>query len=116
MASNAISEPMVSVKWLNKHLNSENLIILDSSIKKVVGGTEDITEIQIPNTRFFDLKEAFSDVSAPFPTTFPSEEQFTKSAQALGINSSSAMLFTMIKESIRVLELGGYLKRWDTKM
>ena len=92
METIVISEPVVSVKWLNSHLKSDNLIILDASIKKVVGGNDNVTEIQIPNTRFFDLKEAFSDASAPFPTTFPSEQQFTKSAQALGINSNSAIV------------------------
>jgi len=87
-----ISEPLVSVKWLHSNLNAENLIILDASIKKVVDGNDFKSEIQIPNTRFFDLKWAFSKVSAPFPTTFPSEEQFTKEAQALGINKNSAVV------------------------
>jgi len=87
-----ISEPIVSVEWLQSNLSSENLVILDASIKKVVGGDDSKSEVQIPNTRFFDLKEAFSDTSAPFPTTFPSEEQFTNSAQKLGINSNSAIV------------------------
>ena len=34
----------------------------------------------------------FSDTSAPFPTTFPSEEQFTNSAQKIGINKDSAIV------------------------
>ncbi|WP_339917912.1 sulfurtransferase [Yeosuana marina] len=87
-----ISEPIVSVEWLHSYLNAENIIILDASIKKVVGNDNSKSEIQIPNTRFFDLKNAFSDPSAPFPSTFPSEEQFTKEAQALGINKDSAIV------------------------
>ena len=82
----------MSVKWLHENSEAENLIILDASIKKVGGSDDSKSDIQIPNTRFFDLKEAFSDTSAPFPTTFPSEEQFTKSAQALGINKNSAIV------------------------
>ncbi len=92
MAHLSINTPLVSVEWLHSNLNSENLVILDASIKKVVGGDDSKSEVQIPNTRFFDLKEAFSDTSAPFPTTFPSEQQFTNSAQILGINKDSAIV------------------------
>ncbi|HKK11997.1 MAG TPA: rhodanese-like domain-containing protein, partial [Flavobacteriaceae bacterium] len=42
--------------------------------------------------RFFDLKNKFSDVSAPFPTTFPSAEQFSKSSRELGIDRNSAIV------------------------
>lgn len=93
MAVIVFSEPMVSVEWLHTNLDAENLIVLDASIKKVGGGDNDLkAEIQIPKSLFFDLKEAFSDVSAPFPNTFPSEKQFTKEAQSLGINSDSAIV------------------------
>src|SRR5690606_25973975 len=40
----------------------------------------------------FDLKNKFSEVSAPFPTTFPSEKQFENEAQALGINKNSVLV------------------------
>ncbi len=87
-----ISKPIVSVEWLHSNLNAENIIILDASIKKVVGNDISKSEIQIPKTHFFDIKNAFSDTSAPFPSTFPSEEQFTKEAQSLGINKDSAIV------------------------
>ena len=93
MASIVIYEPIVSVEWLDSHLDAENLIVLDASIKKVGGVDNDSkSELQIPKALFFDLKETFSDVSAPFPTTFPSEDQFTKGAQSLGINADSAIV------------------------
>ena len=93
MTSIVISKPVISVDWLHSNLDAENLIVLDASIKKVGGGdNEPKSELQIPKSLFFDLKEAFSDVSAPFPTTFPSEKQFTKGAQSLGINSDSALV------------------------
>jgi len=92
MSKLIIKQPTVSVEWLFNHLNTDNLIILDGSIKKVVNPSSDVSEVQIPNTRFFDLKEAFSDASAPFPTTFPSEAQFTKEAQKLGINKDSSIV------------------------
>ncbi len=87
-----ISKPIVSVEWLHSNLNAENIIILDASIKKVVGNDISKSETQIPKTHFFDIKNAFSDTSAPFPSTFPSEEQFTKEAQSLGINKDSAIV------------------------
>jgi thiosulfate/3-mercaptopyruvate sulfurtransferase len=92
MSNLLLSKPIISVEWLHSNLNAENLIILDASIKKVVGSDNSESDNQIPNTRFFDLKDAFSDTSAPFPTTFPSEAQFTKSAQTLGINNDSAII------------------------
>ena len=82
----------MSVTWLNEYLTSPDLVILDASIPKVTGDETIINEVQIPSARFFDLKNKFSDVSAPFPTTFPYEEQFTKSAQELGINKDSAIV------------------------
>jgi len=87
-----ITEPLVSISWLKSNLGAPNLIILDATIPKVTGGNTIINHEQIPTSRFFDLKNKFSDVSAPFPTAFPSEEQFTKSAQELGINSDSAIV------------------------
>lgn len=92
MAKINISQPVVSVSWLHDNLHAENLVVLDASIKQLVNPKIDSIEFQIPNTRFFDLKTAFSNESAPFPTTFPSEEKFTLEAQALGINKNSAIV------------------------
>jgi len=87
-----INNPIVSASWLNEHLPSTNLVILDASIPIVTGRDTKTNEVQIPFARFFDLKNKFSDSYAPFPTTFPSKEQFTKSAQELGINKDSAIV------------------------
>lgn len=92
MSKLLLKYPVVSVEWLSNHLDAENLVILDGSIKEVANPTSDVSEVQIPNARFFDLKTAFSDTSAPFPTTFPSEAQFTKEAQKLGIFKDSAIV------------------------
>jgi len=87
-----LTSSLVSVEWLNRNLRASNLIVLDASIPKVTGGNSETNKYQIPTTRFFDLKNKFSDVSAPFPTTFPSAEQFTESARELGINKDSAIV------------------------
>lgn len=84
---------IVSVKWLKENLDTTELVILNTSIPKA-GARLDISlgERLIPHTRFFDIKNKFSDVSAPFPSTFPSEEQFTEQAQLLGINNDSIIV------------------------
>lgn len=83
-----LKEPIVSVNWLNEHLEADNLIILDGTINKVY----DATHQQILNTRFFDIKGKFSDKSNAFPSAFPSVEQFQSEARALGINQDSAIV------------------------
>ena len=88
MKKTLISEPIVSIDWLYKNLNAENLVVLDGTINKVF----DASQQQIPRARFFDIKNKFSKAGAPFPSTFPSQEQFQKEAQALGINKDSAIV------------------------
>ncbi len=87
-----LNTPLVSVNWLNKNIDSDNLIVFDATIPKVTEFNTTENQLRIPNTRFFDLKQKFSDVSAPFPTTFPSAEQFSIQAQALGVNKDSAIV------------------------
>ena len=84
----SLPTPIVSVKWLQEHLNNENLIILDGTINKVFN----VSQKQIPGTRLFDIKKKFSDVSNPFPSAFPSEEQFQREARNLGVNNNSAIV------------------------
>ncbi|OEK08700.1 thiosulfate sulfurtransferase [Flavivirga aquatica] len=83
-----MSSPVVSVAWLYDNLNANNLIVLDGTINKVFETSQD----QIPNTRFFDIKKKFSDVSNEFPSAFPAIEQFQKEVRALGINKDSALV------------------------
>ena len=93
MTALSIKSPLVSVEWLHQNLGASNLIILDASIKKVTDtDSAPIAESYIISSRFFDLKNKFSDVSVSFPNAFPSVEQFEKEAKALGINTDSAIV------------------------
>ncbi|MEL0456144.1 sulfurtransferase [Flavobacteriaceae bacterium SZ-1-7] len=83
-----LKSPVVSVQWLNENLNGENLVVLDGTIGKAF----DASQKQILNARFFDIKAKFSDTSDPFPSAFPSTEQFQKEAQTLGINNNSVIV------------------------
>ena len=87
-----IESPLVSVHWLHQNLNTSNIVILDASIPKVTESNSFEGAKQIPRTRFFDIKNKFSDVSARFPNTVPSVEQFNSEAQNLGINKDSAIV------------------------
>ena len=89
-----INTPLVSVDWLHQNIGASNLIILDASIRKVTATatTEVVLEKRIPATRFFDLKNKFSDNSGSFPNTYPSIKQFENEARALGINTNSAIV------------------------
>lgn len=78
------SKPIVSVEWLQSHLNASNLVVLNVSFPQ--------SEEQIENTRYFDIKKKFSAVNAPFPNTLPSAEQFIEEARKLGINNDSAIV------------------------
>lgn len=83
---------IVSVEWLHQNLEASNLIIFDASIKKVALDNSQQTKKQIPSTRFFDIKNGFSDTAAPFPNTVPSEKQFVNEARRLGVNNDSAIV------------------------
>ncbi|MFI1743815.1 sulfurtransferase [Thalassobellus sediminis] len=83
-----IESPIVTVEWLYSNIHAENLVVLDGTINKIF----DASLKQIPNARLFDIKKKFSDVSDPFPSAFPSAEQFQKSARELGVNTDSVIV------------------------
>ncbi|MDY0779278.1 sulfurtransferase [Tenacibaculum sp. IB213877] len=86
-----ISNPLVSVNWLQKELNNENLIILDATIPKV-SGNEELKKEQLPNALFFDIKNVFSNTLSEFPNTILSPEEFELKAQKLGVNTDSLIV------------------------
>jgi len=86
-----LSNPIVTSDWLQEHIHATNLVILNGTIPKIVGGTSPETQ-QIPNTRFFDIKNVFSVTNAPFPNTMLDVTTFTQKAQELGINQNSCIV------------------------
>jgi len=79
----SISEPIVSIDWLKNNLNATNLVVLDGTINKEF----DALTNQIPNTRLFEIKKKFSNLSDPFPSAFPSKAQF----KAFGYNNVAVL-------------------------
>ncbi|PQJ72888.1 sulfurtransferase [Polaribacter butkevichii] len=87
--------PIVSVDWLQANLEHKNLVILDCTIPKVTDKSKTSNsneKIQIKGTIFFDIKNTFSDVTAPFPNTILSSKEFEEKVQALGINKDSIIV------------------------
>ena len=90
-----INKPLISVDWLEEHLNDHNLIILDATLPKVTANkseNKDTEKLQIKGARFFDIKNVFSKADAPFPNTVLSPDDFQVKAQNLGINSNSCIV------------------------
>ena len=89
-----IKQPLVSVEWLAKNMDAENLVILDATMSKVTWekNTYEDEDIQIPNTRYLDIKNVFSDISAVYPNTMLSDKKFQKQARSLGINKDSTIV------------------------
>ncbi|WP_299016992.1 sulfurtransferase [uncultured Polaribacter sp.] len=88
-----IQKPIITVNWLNNNLDNPDLIILDCTIAKVRDKAKDNNnKRQIKNARFFDLKQVFSEKSAPFPNTVLSPEKFQEKAQELGITKKATII------------------------
>lgn len=85
-------KPIVSAEWLHKHINDENIVVLNATLPKVTQSNQEANNFQIEGARFFDIKTAFSDTSGKFPNTLPSEAQFNLAARQLGINKSSKIV------------------------
>lgn len=89
-----INPPIVSTSWLEDNLHNEQLIILDTSMRKVVGKKpiEYSKPTYIPKSKRFDLENVFCNVASSQHNAFPTQEQFTQEGQTLGINSDSIIV------------------------
>lgn len=84
---------IVSIQWIKDNFQDQNLIILDASQQTNQANViPEYQGIQIQGARFFDIKNDFSDSSNPLPNTIPIPEEFTNSAQKLGINATSKII------------------------
>ena len=83
---------IVSVGWLKQHLNHPDLIVLDASLQSTIDGKlSNSSSKTIPGTRFFDLKNNFSEANG-FPNTVPKEKHFEIECQKLGIHKNSKIV------------------------
>ncbi len=95
MSNAIIPSSLVSVQWLAEHLNAENLVILDASMKPVTLSTTASYEMDttcIKGARRFDFDNEIRDKNTDLPHMMPSPEFFTEEMQKLGINKDSAIV------------------------
>lgn len=84
---------IVSTQWLHDHLNDTNLIVLDASTQTNISGkTSEYDGKHIPNARYFDLKNHFSDPQATFPNTLPNPKTFETEVRKLGVSNESQIV------------------------
>ncbi|MDG2194749.1 MAG: sulfurtransferase [Polaribacter sp.] len=89
-----INKPLVSVNWLYQHKDATNLLVLDTTIKKVTSNESapQSEKKQVKGARFFDLKKVFSNQHALLPNTCLSAEKFEEEARKIGINKNAAII------------------------
>ncbi len=84
---------ITSAEQLKDKLDDPNLIILDCSTKSNKAGLKsDYKNTKIKNTRYFDLKNDFSNPNSEFPNTLPDTKQFEISCRKIGINNFSQIV------------------------
>lgn len=88
--------PLVETDWLAE--NSGNVVLLDASVTRIDRGTgvtefapgpEGYAKGHIPDARFADLMQAFSDPDARYSFTAPTLAQLQAAARAVGISDDS---------------------------
>lgn len=87
-----MTEPLVSVQWLQKNLQNTDLIILDASLKENKAKLKAESEgFLIPGARYFDFQFPAANGSGP-SGKFPAPETFSRQCRALGINKNSSIV------------------------
>ncbi|OBT12109.1 3-mercaptopyruvate sulfurtransferase [Vibrio sp. UCD-FRSSP16_10] len=89
-----MSHAIVNCQWLNAHLDDADLIILDAFMLNVVGKKliEYDELIAIPGALPLDIEMQFCDQESTQLHALPTQAQFTKQAQKLGINQQSQIV------------------------
>jgi len=85
-------EPVVSASWLREHLHDPKLVLLFVMGLKKQEHDLAINNVQIPGSRWFNLKTTFQQPAAQLPNTVPDEADFSKHCQQLGINQDSKII------------------------
>lgn len=92
---------LVSVEWLEKHINDDDLVILDCSVTTLVNDDGSFRNASarpeydsghIPRAGFADLKGELSDSSSPVEFALPTPEQFCQAMGALGAGDDSRVV------------------------
>ena len=92
-----IPSALISVDWLNEHLDDDRLIVMDASVPPVVPGFFSInTEgnfSAIPGSRRFDYDQKICKPDSSLPHMMPSVDLFQEEVRKLGVNDDSVIVF-----------------------
>jgi thiosulfate/3-mercaptopyruvate sulfurtransferase len=95
MTQTQLPSDLVSVDWLQQNLQHDNLLLFDASWHMPATGRDGYLEWQqerIPGARFFDFDRKICDPASPLPHMLPSEQDFTRELQALGLSQDSCVV------------------------
>ncbi len=88
-------QPLVNTAWLAAELGKLDLAVFDASFYLPTENADAralFADAHIPGARFFDLEE-FADQDTELPHMVPSAGRFERLASALGISSSTRVIF-----------------------
>jgi len=94
-------DTLVSVEWLEEHLDDPDLVVLDCSVHvemgeqggfQILSGRVDYDESHIPGAGFADLLGDISDGDSPLRFALPAPEQFAAAMGNLGVGDDSRVV------------------------
>ncbi|MFV0595609.1 sulfurtransferase [Shewanella sp.] len=86
--------PLVNTQWLEEHLTSPDLVLLDASMAVVLGKEPILYSepVYIPRSRRFDVETDFCDKTSSQIHALPRFEQFVEGIAKLGIDPQSVVV------------------------
>ncbi|WP_133178664.1 sulfurtransferase [Shewanella decolorationis] len=86
--------PLVSTQWLEEHLTSPDLVLLDACMTVVLGKEPILYSepVCIPRSRRFDVETDFCDTTSSQIHALPKFEQFVEGIAKLGIEPQSVVV------------------------
>ena len=94
-------DSLVSVDWLNEHLDEPDLIVLDCNVKvvfdengpfEILNGRADYEKGHIPGAGFADLTGDLIDTESDLMFAVPDPEEFAAAMRALGVGDDSRVV------------------------
>jgi thiosulfate/3-mercaptopyruvate sulfurtransferase len=86
---------LVSVAWLQQHLQHDDLLLFDASWHMPATARDGFAEWQqerISGARFFDFDGRICDPESSLPHMLPDADSFTRELRALGLNQESRVV------------------------
>lgn len=89
-----VTPALVSTQWLQDHLSSPDIRIVDASWYLASANRDakaEYSEAHIPGAVFFDIDE-ISDTTSPYPHMLPPPEKFASRVKALGLGDGNHII------------------------